>query len=399
MADLERSSQEIARLVAGPFEELRRAGVFEHGAVVSRELEQMKSNIAMFDARFCLPEFAETAQLLTELLPGISETLKRYTEEQSRFRRAIESMRTPWLDMEKKLRSFGGLTALQGIGHAVRNMPAFGQELNAALRIDLGDWRDPITWRPEILTDLGSGPIKAFPWGDDGTDNPNPHRRMPHSQADRQAQAVVGGQRASNVAGSWAPKVSESERCPAEGAERPERCSWRGLRSLKRKSVQEAFRCVLTCQGPVNGSLPGNAQGFRGQGTVERPGGFDVVMEKVVQLEQENPASNGRERINDFRLRGSRTWRRRGGPFTTRGWPTEVVHAFNHHNASLSEGEPSLLWSGPCLESLVGRGLARIPRAGCANRGGAASGVSPPGPVRRTWRGRKWRERPPYFRR
>ena len=29
----------------------------------------------------------------------------------------------------------------------------------------------------------------------------------------------------------------------------------------------------------------------------------------------------------------------------------------------------------------------------------AASGVSPPSPVRRTWRGRKWRERPPYFRR
>ena len=29
--------------------------------------------------------------------------------------------------------------------------------------------------------------------------------------------------------------------------------------------------------------------------------------------------------------------------------------------------EPSLLWSGPCLESLMGRGLARIPRVGCDN--------------------------------
>ena len=59
--------------------------------------------------------------------------------------------------------------------------------------------------------------------------------------------------------------------------------------------------------------------------------------------------------------------------------------------------EPSLLWSGPCLESLMGHGLARVPRVGCDNRGGAAPGVSPPRPLRRTWRGRKWRERPPYF--
>ena len=56
----------------------------------------------------------------------------------------------------------------------------------------------------------------------------------------------------------------------------------------------------------------------------------------------------------------------------------QVAHAFDHHNASLSEGAPSLLWSGPCLESLVGGGLARISRVGCDNRGGAAPSVSPP---------------------
>ena len=32
---------------------------------------------------------------------------------------------------------------------------------------------------------------------------------------------------------------------------------------------------------------------------------------------------------------------------------------------------PSLLWLGPCLESRIGSGLARIPRVGCDNRGGA----------------------------
>ena len=59
-----------------------------------------------------------------------------------------------------------------------------------------------------------------------------------------------------------------------------------------------------------------------GQDTVEGHGGFDVVREKVVEWEQENPASNGRERIDNFRLPGSRTWRRRGGHLTNGGWLT-----------------------------------------------------------------------------
>lgn len=37
--------------------------------------------------------------------------------------------------------------------------------------------------------------------------------------------------------------------------------------------------------------------------------------------------------------------------------------------------ESSLLWSGPCLESLIGSGLAQNLRVGWDNRGGAAAGV------------------------
>ena len=58
-----------------------------------------------------------------------------------------------------------------------------------------------------------------------------------------------------------------------------------------------------------------------------------------------------------------------------------MAHAFGNHNASLSEGAPSLLWSGPCLESLMGRGLARNPRVGCdkAKRGCASRVPASPG--------------------
>ena len=153
MADLDRN-QALTRLAVGHFEELRLAGVFERISLVSRELEQLKLNMAAFEARFRLPDLAERVGLLRKFSLSVSETLKRYRKEHSSFRRAIESMHTAWLDEQEKMRSVVGLATLQGIGHAVRNMPAFGHDLNAALRVDLGDWRDPITWNPEVLTDL-----------------------------------------------------------------------------------------------------------------------------------------------------------------------------------------------------------------------------------------------------
>ena len=80
-----------------------------------------------------------------------------------------------------------------------------------------------------------------------------------------------------------------------------------------------------------------------GQDTFERHDGLSVVMEKIDQWEQENPASNGREMIDDFRLRGSRPCRHMGGHLPKEGWRTEVAHVvarpLNNPNAPLSEGK------------------------------------------------------------
>ncbi len=59
---------------------------------------------------------------------------------------------------------------------------------------------------------------------------------------------------------------------------------------------------------------------------------------KIGQWEQEDPLSGGLAMIDDFRLRGSRTWRRRGGPLIDGGGSTQVVHFVSNHGAFLSEG-------------------------------------------------------------
>ena len=62
-------------------------------------------------------------------------------------------------------------------------------------------------------------------------------------------------------------------------------------------------------------------------------------MEKIVQWEQETPASNGRKMINDFRLRGSRMCRGMDAPLRKEGWRVEVARELDNPKASLSEGE------------------------------------------------------------
>ena len=135
---------------------------------------------------------------------------------------------------------------------------------------------------------------------------------------------------------------------------------------------------------------------------VEGHGGFDAVMEEVVQWEREDPAPNGRERIDDFRLAGSRRWRRRGVRLTNVGPDTRAGHEFNDHNASLSEGEALAVvverfsetphrkrdntdFPRPLRPSEARLRLACPPPAGC---GGAPHGEG-------CW----WWERPPAFHR
>lgn len=146
----------VARLATGPLEDMRLAGMSERVSHFSQEMQKITNSVAVHTAQFRVPDFAVETGILTDIAPVVSETLKRYRQQEESFRRAIQSMHRPWIDMQDELRSIQGMAALQGIGHAVRQMRPFGPDLSRALRIDLGDWRDPITYNTEILEDLGA---------------------------------------------------------------------------------------------------------------------------------------------------------------------------------------------------------------------------------------------------
>ena len=173
------------------------------------------------------------------------------------------------------------------------------------------------------------------------------------------------------MAGFWAPKASGPAIPVSPQAARP---------AVSERETGPGR--VPGCSGmPGSEKVQPARQSWQSQGsqdTVERHGGLDVVMEKIVQWEQENPATNGRRMIDDFRLRGSRTWRRRGGPLTKGGWRTRwrtwrrVPSTTPTLHSQRAKSSP--LWSRLCPETRIGQGLARISRV---FRDKAPSGADP----------------------
>ena len=94
-------NQELMRAALGPLEELRRAGVLNPASQLADEFRQMQDMLAETEKRFRLPAIDEANRLFREFeASGAAGALKRYHEQTSEVRRAMEAMRTPWLDME-----------------------------------------------------------------------------------------------------------------------------------------------------------------------------------------------------------------------------------------------------------------------------------------------------------
>jgi hypothetical protein len=154
-----RSDEGITRMAMGPMWELRRAGLFDEDTPWRNAAELASQAMASFEARFRLPDQLEAALLADRFRALDIATELTYHNQgiaAQTLQRAMEKMSTPWLDQEEAMRSIAGFAEIQRIGEALRSMPAFDESLTASLREGLGDWRDPISWRPEIFTDLAA---------------------------------------------------------------------------------------------------------------------------------------------------------------------------------------------------------------------------------------------------
>lgn len=106
------------------------------------------------EALFWLPQASEVTRLLASCqagaVAGFSQHYAKDTLDRQHF---LEAITTPWANNVEAERSITALLELQGMGNALRTTKGFDPELTAALRLDLGDWRDKITFPDSVIID------------------------------------------------------------------------------------------------------------------------------------------------------------------------------------------------------------------------------------------------------
>lgn len=125
-------------------------------SVIAAELDKQqqvtRDLLFSHEAMFRLPQALEATRLLDSYQVGAVAAFAQGYASLDR-QRCLDAITTPWLNRIDAARSVMGILELQGMGKALRTIKGFDLGLTAALRLDLGDWRDKITFPESVFID------------------------------------------------------------------------------------------------------------------------------------------------------------------------------------------------------------------------------------------------------
>ena len=153
--DSMRAHDFLTPALIGPVADLKNLGFFEAPKDYLQELGINQEILSSFNARFCLPDLTETARI--ESIFRASEGAKAFAALAApslNVQRAMESMRSPWMEIANPTASASAFAAIQEMGSALSRVRAYDADLSSALRLELGDWRQPVDWPVAIFVDL-----------------------------------------------------------------------------------------------------------------------------------------------------------------------------------------------------------------------------------------------------
>lgn len=120
---------------------------------IGKQHSEMCDMIKRHEALFRLPQEHEAALLMQEYKLGAVALLAQERSIQLDMQATFAAMTNPWLNVEEAMRSASAIAELQGIGKSIRTLDGFDPDFTTALRIDLGDWRDKITFPTAVFED------------------------------------------------------------------------------------------------------------------------------------------------------------------------------------------------------------------------------------------------------
>lgn len=121
-------------------------------AGLARQEHEARDLLKIHESMFRLPRELETSSLLDSYrIGGLAEFAELHAKSASDRQRTIDAITTPWLHVTDTSRSVSAILELQGMGNALRASQGFDLGLTAALRLDLGDWRDKISFSESVF--------------------------------------------------------------------------------------------------------------------------------------------------------------------------------------------------------------------------------------------------------
>lgn len=122
---------------------------------IAKQQQVTSQLIGQHEMMFRLPQPLEVSHLLDDYPLGA--VAKLVQQQQSALildhQRFADAISTPWLNSIETARSVSAILELQSIGNALVTMKGFEPGFTVALRKDLGDWRDKITFPEAGLID------------------------------------------------------------------------------------------------------------------------------------------------------------------------------------------------------------------------------------------------------
>jgi hypothetical protein len=123
-------------------------------ADLAKQQHETHQLIVQHEMMFRLPQPLEVSRLIDDYHLG---AVAKFAQQQSAFildqQRIVDALSTPWLHSIDTARSVSAILELQSIGNALMTTKGFEPGFTAALRKDLGDWRDKITFPEAGLID------------------------------------------------------------------------------------------------------------------------------------------------------------------------------------------------------------------------------------------------------
>jgi hypothetical protein len=131
------------------------------GELLSGRLQgftELGASMSLLQDQMVLPDTSSFAALLKDYPAGFSKTLRDAMGGFDSLQARIAAMKAPWLDIEHQALSTRAFADMQAVGGLASSLNSFSARIAGALRVELGDWRDPITFDVPGLVD----PVARF---------------------------------------------------------------------------------------------------------------------------------------------------------------------------------------------------------------------------------------------